>query len=374
MESELPLPIPDRRIINNKNYNLTKFNGNENIINYQKEPINKDIKFNELKESKLSTMSMAQMMQMEDMRLKIFSYSLLSDKTIYINSFQNSKSINKCNIIIFGPSGGGKSSFIKSLYRSLYNEPYLPLDLNNNIIIRNKNNNENILLFTQFDLILETEKNSGIMLCDTSGNLKLKNNKKIILDGEKIESKLVEKMANKNQKALLDFWKKPNKLFPKEIFKTLEGNGNIKNLPYSVALVFDGSNEEIIQKKDVNFYKELVEISKDKGYKDIHVILTKLDIFEKNIWEKYKNFPENEIRSKLNSLKDIQIEKIISILEVKRSNIHFIENYHSNNQEKNLAEIDYNILKIIIDMLNTSELFILDKMNKEQNCFGLLCI
>ena len=374
MESEFPLPIPDRRIINTNNYYLTEFNENEDNNNNKKEPNNKDIKNNELKESKISAISMAQLMQMEDMRLKIFSYSLLSDKTIYINSFQNNKSINKCNIIIFGPSGGGKSSFIKSLYRSLYNEPYLPIDLINNIMIRNKNDNENILLFTQFNLVLETENNSGIMLCDTSGNLKSNNNKKIILDGEKKESKLIEKMANKDQNALLDFWKKPNRLFPKEIFKTIEGDGNIKNLPYSVVLVFDGSNDEIIQKKDFNFYQDLVKISKDKGYKDIHIILTKLDIFEKNIWEKHKNLPENEIRSKLNSLKDIQIEKIISLLGVKRSNIHFIENYHSNNQEKNLADIDYSLLKIIIDMLNTSELFILDKMNKDQNCFGLFCI
>ena len=374
MESELPLPIPDRRIINSNNYYLTEFNENEDLNNNKKESNNQDIKYNELKESKISTISMAQMMQMEDMRLKIFSYSLLSDKTIYINSLQNKTSINKCNIIIFGPSGGGKSSFIKSLYRSLYNEPYLPIDLINNIIIRNKNNNENILLFTQFNLVLETENNSGIMLCDTNGNLKTNNNKKIILDGVKKERKLIEKMANKDQNVLLDFWKKSNKLFPKEIFKTIEGDGNIKGLPYSVVLVFDGSKDEILQKKDVNFYQDLVKISKNKGYKDIHIILTKLDLFEKNIWEKYKNLPENEIRSKLNSLKDIQIEKIISILEVKRSNIHFIENYHSINQDKNLAEIDYNNLKIIIDMLNTSELFILDKMNKEQNCFGFLCI
>lgn len=172
MESELPLPIPDRRIINTKNNYLTEFNENEDLKNDQ------DIKYNELKESKLSTISMAQKMQIEDMRIKIFSYSLLSDKTIYINSFHNNKSINKCNIIIFGPSGGGKSSFINSLYKSLYNDTYLPIDLINNIIIRNKNNNENILLFTQFNLVLETENNSGIMLCDTSGNLKSNNKKK----------------------------------------------------------------------------------------------------------------------------------------------------------------------------------------------------
>ena len=374
MESNLPLPVPDRRISNSNDYiDNTVYNQNEEKNNYGKESYYQDTKFSELKESKLSAISMAQMMQMEDMRLKLFSYSLLSDKSIYLNSIKGDKNIKKCNIILFGPSKSGKSSFIKSLYQSLYNEPYLPEDSISNLIIRNKNNNESTLLFGQYDLILETENNSGIMICDTKGNLKKNNNQNnIILDGQKKESKEIEQMANKDQ-YLLEFWKKPIELFPKEIFKDKEGKGNIKSLPHSIVLIFDGSNDEIIQNKDIKFYKELVDISKDKGYKDIHIILTKLDEFEKKICEKNQNLSETEINSKINSLKDIQIEKIISILGVKRSNIHFLENYHSDNQVQNSADIDFNILKTIIDILNSSELFILEKMNKEHSCFGFLC-
>ena len=51
-------------------------------------------------------------------------------------------------------------------------------------------------------------------------------------------------------------------------------------------------------------------MTKIKGYKDIHVVLSKVDEFEKNIWEKFKYLPENEIFSKINSLKDIKIEKL----------------------------------------------------------------
>ena len=376
MESNLPLPAPDKRIINSNDDYIDNnvYNAKEEKNNYGKESYYQDTKFSELKESKLSAISMAEMMQIEDMRLKIFSYSLLSDKSMYLSSIKGDMNIKKCNILLFGPPKSGKSSFIKSLYQSLYNEPYLPEDSISNLIIRNRNKNESTLLFSQYDLILETENNSGIMICDTSGNLKNNNDQNnIILNGQKKESKQIEQMANKDQNYLLEIWKKPNELFPKEIFKDKEGNGNIKSLPHSIVLIFDGSNDEIIQNKDIKFYRDLVDISKDKGYKDIHVILTKLDKFEKKFCEKKQNLSETEINSKLDKLKDIQIEKIISILGVMRSNIHFIENYHSDNQIKNSADIDYNILKTIIDILNSSELFILEKMNKGHSCFGFLC-
>ena len=376
MENNLPLPIPDRRIFNSNDYYIdnTVYNINEEKNNYKKQSYYQDMKFNDLKESKLSSMSMDQMMHIEDMRLKIFSYSLLSDKSIYLNTIKGDKNIKKCNIILFGPQKSGKSSFVKSLYQSLYNEPYLPEDSISNLIIRNKNSNESTLLLTQYDLIIETENNSGIMICDTSGNLKNNNNQNsIILDGQKTESKQIEQIVNKDKNYLLEFWKKPNELFPKEIFKDKEGKGNIKSLPHSIVLVFDESNDDIIQKKEIKYYKDLVDISKDKGYKEIHIILSKLDEFEKKIYEKYPNLTETEINSKLKGFKDIQIEKIISILGVRRSNIHFIENYNSDNQGKNSTDIDYNILKTIIDILNSSELFILEKMNKEQSCFGFLC-
>jgi energy-coupling factor transporter ATP-binding protein EcfA2 len=373
MEDNLPLPMPDRTIVNNnldKNQEYINKNDKDNLNDY----INKsEKKFNELKESKLSMMSTAQIMQIEDMRQKILSYKLLSEKTIYLNSFHNNLKINKCNLIIFGPPGGGKTSFIKSLYQALYNNSLLSSDEITRMIIKKKDKKEDTLLFSQYNLVKETENNSGIMICDTSSHLKIDNNNrnKILLDGQLQDEEDLEKHINKNPKVLLEFWQKKRELFPKEIFKSSLGEGNIKSLPHSVIFVFDGNKEEIIDKKDIDFYKELVWISKDKGYKDIHVILTKVDEFEKNVWEINKNLGETEILSKLNTMKDIQIEKIISILGVNRSNVHFIENYHSDNQIQNSTDIDYNILKTIIDMLNTSELFILDKINSNQYCFGM---
>ena len=374
MDEILPLPMPDRRILNNKD-NFSQSSKYHNNNGYTKNKIS-ELKFNDLKESKLSNISTAQIKQIEDMRQKIISYKLLSDKTIYINSFLNNQKIEKCNIIIFGPSGVGKSSFIHSLYISLYNTNVLPSELIDNIIIRKKNHDESPLLFTQYHLVKETENNSGIMICDTNGNLKMNDNEKeqykIILDGQLKDCSQIEKNANKDKKSLFDFWKKSNDLFPKEIFKS-GIKGNIKTLPHCVVFVFDGSIDEIIQNEDIKYYQNLILISKEKGYKDIHVILSKLDEFEKKVLERNKNLSQNEIYNKLKVMKDIKIEKVISILGVNRSNVHFIENYHLNKQDKNSVEIDYNILKTIVDILNTSELFIIDKMNRAQECFGF-CI
>ena len=72
---------------------------------------------------------------------------------------------------------------------------------------------------------------------------------------------------------------------------------------------------------------------------------------------------------KLNKSKDIQIERVIQALGVSRSNIHFLENYHSKSQINNSVEIDYHILKTMIDILNSAELFIMSYMAQKETCF-----
>jgi hypothetical protein len=149
------------------------------------------------------------------------------------------------------------------------------------------------------------------------------------------------------------------------------GSGS-DSFPHSIIFVFDGSSDEIIQKEDETFYKELIEISKKKGYENIHihVILTRIDIFEKLIFERNKLLPYTERSSKFSNLKDEKIEKVIDVLGVNRSNIHFIENYHDDEEKENSYEIDYSLLKTMCDIINSCELYILNYIHRYETCFN----
>ena len=128
--------------------------------------------------------------------------------------------------------------------------------------------------------------------------------------------------------------------------------------------------ENLLNKEDLFFYKNLIDISKSKGYKDVHVVLTRFDEFEKKILENNKDWNEGEIHSEINKLKNIKIEEVISLLGVNWSNVHFIENYHNEEQIENSPAIDYNIFKTILDIINSAELFILEKIAKVPMCYG----
>jgi GTPase SAR1 family protein len=368
--SNFPVPEPDRRMKinfqnnNTENSNFYKQNLNEENLN------NSSLEKLEHEKSN-NNMAIVKLKHIEDMRQKILNYKLLSEKTMFLTSNSSNFFINKCNIILFGPSGSGKSSFIKSMYRSLYNNSFLPPDAMKKLIIKDTYHNEGTLLFSKLHLKEENNNSSGFILCDTRGHIKMNDNEKeqfkILLDGNVKDNTLIEQRNERNPLALWEFWKKDSELFPKEIFNAEEIG--IDSFPHSIIFVFDGSSDEVIQKEDETFYKELVNISKRKGYENIHIILTRIDIFEKLINERNKSLPSSERSSKVNTLKDEKIEKVIDVLGVHRSNIHFIENYHSEIKE-NSYEIDYSLLKTMCDIINACELYILYYMNKNESCFA----
>ena len=371
--NDLPLPQPDRRTTKNKEDSAFVSEINKFKPDYNDNNINNSIENSNSRDSLNSnTMSIIKLKQIEDMRQKILNYRLLTEKSIFINSLPTSEKVKKSNIILFGPSGSGKSSFIKSLYRSLYNSPILPPDVINRLIIKGRFQNEGTLCFTQLNLVKETPKNTGIMLCDTRGHFKMNENEKeqfkILLEGGIKDGVKIEQKTERDPFALWEFWKKSSELFPKEIFNAEEKG--INSIPHVVIFVFDGSSDEVIQKEDERFYKDLVNFSKNKGYQEIHIVLTRIDVFEKMINERYSNLQTSDRIAKLNALKDIKIEKVIEVLNVNRSNIHFIENYHSEKISSNSSEIDYHILKTMIDVLNSSEIFMLYYMNMRQSCFA----
>ena len=258
--SDLPLPLPDRRTLGNsmnQNFdptNVNKFSKDSNKINDNQNN-------NKLTDSiEATSLSLVKLKQIEDMRQKILTYNLLTEKTIFFSSSPGSSKINRCNVILFGPSGSGKSSFIKSLYRALYNSPILPPDASNKLKIKSRYHNEGTLNFTQLHLVEETKNSSGIILCDTRGHFRMNENEKeqfkIILDGKVRDGMRIEQRENRDPFALWEFWKKSSELFPNEILNPEEPS--ISSIPHSVVFIFDGSSDEIVQEEDEKFYKELI--------------------------------------------------------------------------------------------------------------------
>ena len=369
--SDLPLPLPDRRtLLNIQDQN----NKDSNFNKYQKQKIsqtdvnNKNTILSESQEG--SSLSIVKLKQIEDMRQKILNYKLLTEKTIYFNSSPSSK-INQCNVILLGPSGSGKSSFIKSLYRALYNSPNLPPEAMSKLKIKDVHHNEGTLNFTKLHLVEETKNSSGILLCDTRGHVNMNENEKeqfkIILDGRVKDGVFIEQRTQRDPFALWEFWKKSSELFPNEILNTEDPT--LSSMPHAVVFFFDGSTDEVVQSEDAQFYKELVYLSKRKGYNNIQIVLSRIDVFENKFYERNKNISQSEINMKLNKSKDIQIERVIQSLGVTRSNIHFLENYHLESQINNSVEIDYHILKTMMDILNSAEIFIMSYMAQKETCF-----
>jgi len=369
--SDLPLPLPDRRtLLNNQDQN----NKDSNLNKYQKQKAsqtdinNKNTILSESQEG--SSLSIVKLKQIEDMRQKILNYKLLTEKTIYFNSSPSSK-INQCNVILLGPSGSGKSSFIKSLYRALYNSPNLPPEAMSKLKIKDVHHNEGTLNFTKLHLVEETKNSSGILLCDTRGHVNMNENEKeqfkIILDGRVKDGVFIEQRTQRDPFALWEFWKKSSELFPNEILNNEDPT--LSSMPHAVVFFFDGSTDEVVQSEDAQFYKELVYLSKRKGYNNIQIVLSRIDVFENKFYERNKNISQSEINMKLNKSKDIQIERVIQSLGVTRSNIHFLENYHLESQINNSVEIDYHILKTMMDILNSAEMFIMSYMAQKETCF-----
>ena len=369
--SDLPLPQPDRRFIGNSPNSFNQLNNN--LSNVKRESNENQNNNNILYDStEGSSLSLIKLKQIEDMRQKILNYNLLTEQqTIFFSTPNNSSKLNRCNVILFGPSGSGKSSFIKSLYRALYNSPVLPPDALNKLKIKNIFHNEGTINFTQLFLVEETKNSSGIILCDTRGHFRMNENEreqfKIILDGKVKDGMKVEQRETRDPFALWEFWKKSSELFPNEILIPQEPG--ISSIPHAVVFIFDGSSDEVVQGEDEKFYKDLIVLCKRKGYSNVQIVLTRIDVFEKNIINRNKNISQSEKHIELNKLKDMQIEKVIQTLGVNRSNIHFLENYHLEGQEKNVVEIDYHILKTMIDILNSAELFMMSYMSQKETCF-----
>ena len=180
--SNLPFPAPDRRTMNRQPIDSTQspqespfkhFSENNSQV-----PNSINLSSEKSDFEKINNLNIVKQKHIEDMRKNILSFKLLSDKAMFMPSNSKSLNVNKCNVILFGPSGSGKSSFIKSLYRALYNNIYLPPEAVKKLIIKNTYENEGTLCFTRLHLKEEDKSSSGIIMCDTRGHIRMNEDEK----------------------------------------------------------------------------------------------------------------------------------------------------------------------------------------------------
>jgi hypothetical protein len=96
------------------------------------------------------TMSEIMKKQAEDIRGRLMEYRVVSNR---LNPRYNYADLpNHCDILLFGPSGSGKSSLIRTFYHSLYNTRVLPAEITKSIVVKAEKQNEGTTLYSGITL------------------------------------------------------------------------------------------------------------------------------------------------------------------------------------------------------------------------------
>lgn len=106
----------------------------------------------------------------------------------------------------------------------------------------------------------------------------------LIIDGKVNEMTMVEQRNYRYAYLLWEFWKRDNELFPSGIMR--RGPPSLKNKPHCVVFVFDGSMDEIPNgEEEVAFYKDIIQLAREKKYFYPQVVLTCIDKVEQQLVE-----------------------------------------------------------------------------------------
>ncbi|CAD8094818.1 unnamed protein product [Paramecium sonneborni] len=253
--------------------------------------------------------------------------------------------LQRCNVILFGPSGSGKSSLIRTFNTSLNQIQTLPEML----CIKDLLHNEGTKHFQSINLLQSKEnkifskmnsyliQNCEINILDTRGQIHLssKENKQVelMLEGKVKNMSLVEQRTYRYAYKLWEFWKQDCELFPQEIISC----GTY--IPHQVLIVFDGSLDKVPNgKEETEFYQQILGLVKQKGYDNPFIILTQLDKLE----YKFRHHADYQLYV------DCRIESIVQSLKIPRESVFFIENYHGQQQS---SELDYQALRLLYECL-----------------------
>ena len=154
----------------------------------------------------------------------------------------------------------------------------------------------------------------------------------LMIKGKVADKSLVEQRNYRYAYLLWEFWKRDTDLFPKTILGSLKG---LSAKPHCTCFVFDGSMDEIPNgEEETSFYKDILEMSRTRGYSYPQIILTCIDKVETIMNEEESErlgrpLDDFERENKLREIIDRKIEKVVLNLGVPRASVHFIENYKS---------------------------------------------
>eukprot|EP01017_Pseudomicrothorax_dubius_P021372 TRINITY_DN2304_c0_g2_i1.p1 TRINITY_DN2304_c0_g2~~TRINITY_DN2304_c0_g2_i1.p1 ORF type:complete len:392 (+),score=87.48 TRINITY_DN2304_c0_g2_i1:98-1273(+) len=295
------------------------------------------------------------------------------------------------NLIVFGPTGSGKSSLIRTFFYALHSTFIPSEELSEYLIVKDLDGNEGTKAYTSFTLKRPTRAevrldraeaaavkpaflgSTGISIIDTRGQILMDdrevNQLQVMLAGKAQNRSIIEQRNYRYAHLLWEFWKRDSELFPREVISGDESfldafcgrsqKTRLERRPHSIIIVFDGSLDEVPNgEEEVSFYRSIITEMRRKRYHYPQIVLTRYDKVEekvaRHLGKTNPGLSSAERDIKLREVIDRKKESVVNKLSVPRSCVHFIENYHSKHSE-NVLEIDYYALKLLLEAVKQSE-------------------
>lgn len=119
-----------------------------------------------------STMAELMLRQIDQLRRSLAEFYILPARSnMRLNYSELPHSVN---LLLFGPSGSGKSSLVRTCFRALNNTVQLPAEIRHKLIVKGSARNEGTTVYTTVVLKEEHQypkPSSGVKVHDTRGQI-----------------------------------------------------------------------------------------------------------------------------------------------------------------------------------------------------------